>query len=312
MEAEAALESAWELSPTFDVAYNLGNTKYQMKKHREAAQHLSYALRNWPLIKAAARLKPIAEQRLAESRSQVGAVTVTVSAAGAEVLVDGKAMGKAPLEGEVFVEPGEHLVEARLERYAPTSQTVRVEKAGTAKVELAMVPLQSAVAEAAPGANAGAGDGAPGARAGAPAAEQPPTGPGEPAALPAERDWVPVIALGVASVVGLGVGIGTTVASNNASRDVDAQGQAILDAGGQCKQPPSAFADRCSGLYDAGSRQETFGNAARVAFVASGVLAVAAVTYALWPQAQARSATSIRVLPGVSAQGAGVAAFGVW
>src|SRR5690606_1389230 len=128
MEAEAALESAWELNPTFDVAYNLGNTKYQLKKHREAAQHLSFALRNWPLLKSVAKLKPTAEQRLAESRAQVGAVTVAASAVGAEVLVDGQVVGRAPLEGELFVEPGEHQVEARLQGYAPTSQTVRVAK----------------------------------------------------------------------------------------------------------------------------------------------------------------------------------------
>ncbi|MGK4007416.1 PEGA domain-containing protein [Sorangium sp. So ce1036] len=317
MEAEAALESAWELSPTFDMAYNLGNTKYQMKKHREAAQHLSYALRNWPLIKAAARLKPIAEQRLAEqrlaeSRPLVGAVTVAVSAAGAEVLVDGKAMGKASLEGEVFVEPGEHQVEARLQGHAPASQTVRVEKAGTAKVELAMALLQSEATEAARGASAEAGDGAPGARAGALAAEQPPAGPVQPAALPEERSWMPVIALGAASVVGLGVGIGMTVAGSNVLDDVHAQRQAIRNSGGQCTKPSAAFVDDCAELSGTGERVDMLGHVAGAAYVASGVLAAAALTYALWPRDEAGAAGQPRVVATAHPLGAGVVVVGTW
>ncbi|WP_437715558.1 PEGA domain-containing protein [Sorangium sp. So ce448] len=301
MEAEKELESAWELNPTFDVAYNLGNTKYQLKKHREAAQHLSFALRNWPLVKTVAKLKPTAEQRFAESRAQVGAVAVTVGVAGAEVLVDGKAVGRAPLEGEVFVEPGEHQVEARQVGYAPASQTVTVAKGATAAVTLALAAAKS------DGATEGGGSaGARGPVAG------PPVVPVEPLPPPPKRNWVPVIALGAASAVGLGVGIGMMVASNAASDDVDVQGSAIIDAGGQCKQPPSAFVDRCSELNDAGSREETLGNGARVVFAASGVLAVAAVTYALWPRPKARVAAPVRVMPQVGAQSAGVTLLGVW
>ncbi len=142
---------AWELNPTFDVAYNLGNTEYQLKKHKEAATYLSFALRHWPLLKGVAKLKPNAEQWLAESRAQVGALKVSVSVAGAEVLVDGKGVGRAPLEGEVFVDPGEHRVEARHLDYEPASQTVGVAKGATAEVKLAIAPVK-----AEPQASAGA------------------------------------------------------------------------------------------------------------------------------------------------------------
>ncbi|WP_437814811.1 PEGA domain-containing protein [Sorangium sp. So ce1078] len=154
-EAEAELQSAWELNATFDVAYDLGNTKCQRKKHKEAAQYLSHALRHWPLMKAAAKLKTTAEERLAESRAQVGALVVTAGAPGAEVLVDGKAVEKAPLEGEVFVDAGERRVEARLKGYAPASQTVKVARGGTAEVTLA--PMKREAQEAAPVAKAAEG-----------------------------------------------------------------------------------------------------------------------------------------------------------
>ena len=37
---------------------------------------------------------------------KVGALAVSVSEAGAEVVIDGAVVGVAPLEGPVFVEPG--------------------------------------------------------------------------------------------------------------------------------------------------------------------------------------------------------------
>ncbi|WP_438034849.1 PEGA domain-containing protein [Sorangium sp. So ce204] len=307
-EAEAALLVAWELNPTFDVAYNLGNTEYKLQKHREAAQYLSFALRNWPLLKAVAKLKPRAEQWLAESRAQVGALTVSVTVAGAEVLVDGKNVGRAPLEGEVFVDPGEHRVEARHPDYEPASQTVGVAKGGTAEVKLAITPVKAAP-QASAGATPEGGAGAAGVGAGAPVMGQPPAGPVEP---PPKKNWVPVIALGAASAVGLGVGIAMTVASNNASADGHAQADAILKAGGGCPDAPAAYSQACSELRSTASRVDTFGRAATVAYTASGVLAIAAVTYALWPRSGTKAASKVRVLPETQVGYRGIVVQGAW
>ncbi|KYF61986.1 hypothetical protein BE11_43825 [Sorangium cellulosum] len=306
---EAELESAWELNPTFDVAYNLGNTKYQLKKHREAAQYLSFALRHWPLVKTVAKLKPTAEQRLAESRAQVGAVAVTVGVAGAEVVVDGKAVGRAPLEGEVFVEPGEHRVEARQAGYAPASQTVAVAKGGTAEVKLALALAKSEGPTAAGTTPVGGGS-ATGAGAGGPVAGQP-AGPVEPQPLPEKRNWVPVIALGAASAVGLGVGIGMTVASNNANSEARAQQGKIFAAGGGCLASPS-FAGQCAELHRTGERAGRLGDVALGSYIASGVLATAALTYALWPTRNAEKATALFVVPEPRVDGVGFVMVSAW
>ncbi|WP_438034851.1 PEGA domain-containing protein [Sorangium sp. So ce204] len=303
---EAELESAWELNPTFDVAYNLGNTEYKLQKHREAAQYLSFALRNWPLLKAVAKLKPRAEQRLAESRTQVGALTVSVTVAGAEVLVDGKNVGRAPLEGEVFVDPGEHRVEARHPDYEPASQTVGVAKGGTAEVKLAITPVKAAP-QASAGVKTDGGTNGSFVGAGASVTGQPPAGPVEP---PPKKNWVPVIALGAASAVALGVGIGTTVASNNASGDAHTQSTAIIEAGAQCVRPEASWVGPCEKVRSDASRADTLGNVARVAYIASGVLAIGAVTYALWPKSK-RSEPTL-VMPVVHSSGAGLAVMGAW
>ncbi|WP_438041676.1 PEGA domain-containing protein [Sorangium sp. So ce128] len=307
VEAEAELQSAWELNPTFDVAYNLGNTKYQLKKHREAAQYLSFALRNWPLMKSAAKLKTTAEQRFSESRAQVGALVVTAGAPGAEVLVDGKAVGKAPLEDEVFVDPGEHRVEARHLDYEPASQTVSVAKGATAEVKL---PMALAKSEAQVGQTAGGASGA-GAGVVGPVAG-PPAVPVEPLPPPPKRSWVPVIALGAASAVGLGVGVGMTVAGSNVLDDVHAQRQSIRNAGGQCTKPSASFVDDCAELSRAGERVDTLGHVAGAAYVASGVLAAAALTYALWPRGETRTAGLPRVVATAHPTGAGVVVLGAW
>jgi hypothetical protein len=308
VEAEKELESAWELNPTFDVAYNLGNTKYQLKKHKEAAMYLSFALRNWPLMKAAAKLKTTAEQRYSESRAQVGALVVTAGAPGAEVLVDGKAVGKAPLEGEVFVDPGEHRVEARHLDYEPASQTVSVAKGATAEVKLPMALVKNERPTAG-GTTTDGGTSAAGATAGGPVVGQPPAGPVEP---PPKKNWVPVIALGAASAVGLGVGIGTTIASNNASADGHAQAEAILKAGGGCPDAPPAYSQACADLRTTASRVDTFGRAATVAYTASGVLAIAAVTYALWPRSGTKASGKVRVLPETHVGYGGIVVQGAW
>ncbi|WP_441288954.1 PEGA domain-containing protein [Sorangium sp. KYC3313] len=310
-EAEEALLVAWELNPTFDVAYNLGNTEYQLKKHKEAATYLSFALRNWPLLKAVAKLKPRAEQWLAESRAQVGALKVSVTVAGAEVLVDGKNVGRAPLEGEVFVDPGEHRVEATHLDYEPASQTVGVAKGGTAEAKLAITPVKAAP-RASAGTTPDGGTSAAGATAGGSVMGQPPAGPVEPQPPP-KKNWVPVIALGAASAVGLGVGIGMTVASSNARSEADAQRAAILSQGPGCVHAPSDVASACSAFEEKAGRAGTFGTGAIVAYAASGALAAGALVYALWPHSSA-SSNAVGVLPTAwVAQGeTGLGVVGVW
>ncbi|WP_437636422.1 PEGA domain-containing protein [Sorangium sp. So ce854] len=309
-DAEALLLMAWELNPTFDVAYNLGNTEYKLKKYKEAAQYLSFALRHWPLLKGVAKLRPRAEQWLAESRAQVGALKVSVTVAGAEVLVDGKNVGRAPLEGEVFVDPGEHRVEARHLDYEPSSQTVSVAKGGTAEVKLAITPVRSE-AQASAGVKTEGGGSATGAGGVGPVAG-PPAVPVEPQPPPEKRNWVPVIALGAASAVGLGVGLGMTVAGSNVLDDVHAQRQAIRDAGGHCKTPLASVVARCAELKNTGERVDTLGHVAGAAYVASGVLAAAALAYAFWPRDNAGAEGEPRVAITAHPLGAGAVVLGTW
>ncbi|WP_437531693.1 hypothetical protein WME79_03190 [Sorangium sp. So ce726] len=134
----------------------------------------------------------------------------------------------------------------------------------------------------------------------------------EPRPLLDKRNWVPVITLGAASAVWLGVGIGMTMASNKASADGRAQANAILNAGGGCADAPSRYHQACSELRTAAFRVDTFGRAATVAYTASGVLAIAAATYALWPRSWTKPSDKVRALPEAHIGYGGIAVRGAW
>lgn len=160
--------------------------------------------------------------------------------------------------------------------------------------------------EATPTAPAGA------AASGATMAENTLVAPVTPIALPQERSRGPVIVLGTASAVWLGVGIAMTVARNNAVNEARLRGQAILAVRGQCVIPSPAAMRSCEELHSVGSRGEMWGNAARVAYIASGALAVGAVTYLFWPRTRTTGTRRIRALPSLQAGSVGVDVTGMW
>lgn len=136
VEAEARYQAAWDIQRSFDVAGNLGNVELVVKQPRDAAEHLSYAIEIFPLGEKPSK-KAFLESRLTEARAQVGALKIDVNVEGAEVLVDGRVVGRSPLQGEVFVDPGSRVIEAR--RGADqTKSSVLVEKGSTQHVSLSM------------------------------------------------------------------------------------------------------------------------------------------------------------------------------
>lgn len=108
--ARVSYIAAWALKKHWQIAGSLGDTEVKLGMFRDAAEHLAYYMRaspNQPPSQEAQKL-------FREARSKIGTLNVTVDVAGAEVVVDGKLVGKTPLEDPVFVEPGHHTIEARL------------------------------------------------------------------------------------------------------------------------------------------------------------------------------------------------------
>jgi len=161
-EAEAKFLAAWELSPTYDVAANLGHTQYRMRKLRDAAEHLAFAVRHWPLV-GKREPRDLAATRLEELRKVLASATVKVNAPGAGVFVDGKRVGTSPIDREVFLDPGARTIEARLAGHEDAKQVVEATGGGKLSVELTLTATSAAVpapvvTTSAPTANASCGE----------------------------------------------------------------------------------------------------------------------------------------------------------
>ncbi|WP_437286484.1 hypothetical protein [Sorangium sp. So ce406] len=135
-EAEARYQAAWDLQQSFDVAGNLGNVELEVNQPREAAEHLLYALDTFPLGEKLEK-RSFLQKRLAEAKSQVGTLRISVNVDDAEVLIDGKLIGHSPLDTQVFVDPGKRTLEAR-RAGARTSTSLFVARGSDQRIALSL------------------------------------------------------------------------------------------------------------------------------------------------------------------------------
>lgn len=292
-EAEEKFLAAWAINPTYDVASNLGQTQIRLGKFREAASRLAFALKHWPLV-GKKQPREWTAKRLGEARAEVGALTLRVSPGGATVLVDGAAVGKAPLEDEVFVDPGEHTVEARLAGHVDGRQVVKVGKGEKLTVGLV---LAAAAPPPPPVASAMASGTAAPPPPSATASAQPPAGP----------SVAVLVTGGVLAAGGLAAGIGLTVASNGKGNEAEAKRASLVKTKGAaaCAQASSD----CQSLHDLIGARSTLGSAAGWAFVGAGALGVGTLIYGLVAR---KAASAVQVTPVVGAREGGVLVQAAW
>lgn len=269
-DAERKFLAAFALNPSYDVAANLGQTQFRLGKHREAAQHLAHAVKNWPLV-GKKEPRVLAEKRLAQLRGLLGSLTIAVDVPGATVLVDGTEMGRSPLLMEVFVDPGSHVVEAKLEGYQDAKAVVEVGKGAKGSPSLKMVRVQE---EQGP----------------------PPTA----TTAPPKRSIVPGIVVGGVALASFAVGIGLRVAgSAKHSRAVELS-TALGAERRSCVKGASNFDVRCAELGEAASSSDRLRNAATGVLIGGGAAALASALYLVWP------AQRVAVTPVTSGSGAGL------
>jgi hypothetical protein len=134
-DCRAAFLAAWGIHPSHQIAGNLAECEAKLGRHADAAEHLRFALREMPATVPAER-RTRGEELLRELRPKVAEVSIRVSKPDAEVFVDGKSVGRSPLAMPLFVEPGNHAVEAKLAG-AVTKGTVSAKGGGAHEVALA-------------------------------------------------------------------------------------------------------------------------------------------------------------------------------
>ena len=106
--ARLAFTECYQLMPKSDVLRNLSISEIHSGHYVSAARHLTQ------LLEAPGELPPNVREeattRLAQAQAQIGQLGIEVDVAGADIRIDGEAIGRSPLEGNWYIEPGQHEV----------------------------------------------------------------------------------------------------------------------------------------------------------------------------------------------------------
>jgi hypothetical protein len=255
-----------------------------------------------------------------EARSKVGTLDFSVVAGPAEVLVDGVYVGTGPFAGPLFVEPGQHAVEARLTGRTKVAvvgvkegQTLRIMmnfgvESGHASVSIVDKERQDWDGVAAkpsgfvPEGNDAAAEMVEADPTTAPAVAAPAQG----AVVGREGQPNSYLVAGGAATGGAAVGTGVALAFLSAATASDADELlAQLKAGSvRCSRPPQAGG--CAELLLLRKEQDRLANTAMAALIGGGILLAATAAYTFWPRPAAKPATSLRLVPVVVPHSGGV------
>lgn len=270
--ARDAFEQAFKLRRAYDIATNLAYAEMHVKQHVAAAEHLAFALRNWPPTGKDDNRK-VAVKRFDAEKAEVVTLTVRVNASGAAVFVGNRQVGTAPLEDPAFAEPGTITVKASLTGYEDATKTIDAAKGTeqtiTLDLKATVPPPVATVPTADPTAvPSSSGTVVPPQTTSAPVAHH-----GPPTAL--------IVGTGIGAAVGAGIGIGFMLAANHkASVAADADRQV-----GNRSCAGASPVQGCSDLESALKSQGTLSNGAVVGFVAGGALLVATGGLLVWSAA---------------------------
>jgi len=254
--ARQTLLEAWKLQRSYDVAGALGQAELELGRYRDAAEHLEYSIRDFPPSESRT-LRAKVEDALSNARKQVASLRVTAAPAGAEILVDGKLVGRSPLEGPIFVDPGTHRLDAQLDGYASNTSTIQAAAGSEQDIQLTLTKADATSAATTPGYVA-ASDVTP------------------------RRNYAPALIVGGIGVATAAIGVGLLVAAGSKDSERDDR-LALLPERNPCGAGTSHVSE-CSAIHSLDDDAHTF---RAIAYVGFGVTAAAAVTtFLLWPRQQ--------------------------
>ena len=280
--ALAFYRKAWTTTPSFDVACNLGRAELELKRYRDAAEHLDFCVRNHTLSSKPEAIvnEQQAREALKNARQRVGTIRLTVEPEGAEVSLDGKGMGRAPLSAPVFVEPGLHTIRATLVGFVEESAKVDVSAGNEGSVAVKLRTEDTAVARVSVAPSS------------LPPARE--TLRSEPSAT----NPIPWILSGVA-VVGVGVGVAMLVLAGDTESEKDTALRPLPEAQPCGRNTPHVA--ECARADDLSSKARTQRTVAFITLGAGLAAAAGAATVWLWPAesdaAKSRAAQSQQLVP---------------
>ncbi|HEX3853023.1 MAG TPA: tetratricopeptide repeat protein, partial [Polyangiaceae bacterium] len=268
---------AWRLKQSPDIAANLAQTESELGKHRAAAEHFSFALAHL-LPSSTDEQKLALSEGLAKEKKEVGTLHVTLEPADSKIAVDGTEVA-LPVDGDLFVDPGEHRCSITHEGYDTNEQTVKISKGGSQVLWIKLNAL---------------GGAAPSANAIAPSA--PSVMPGNPPpnldrGTSNSRSLVPAFIGGGIAVVGLAAGVGFLLSGNSHGNKADEISQRIPGENG-CGAG-TLYSSDCAALHDENQSGASARKLETVSFVVAGAAALGTALYLLWPHGAAAASGSM-------------------
>jgi hypothetical protein len=260
--------AAWKLKQTHDIAGNLAQVELMLGKKRDAAEHIAFALAHFPPTVSSDRREGL-KKVLDGLRKELGVLRVRVSVAEARVVLDGTPLGPASLAGEVFVEPGPHVVEATLAGYKPARAPVDAAKGSAQDVTLELVKI----------------------------AEPP----------PARRSVVPGAVLGGIAGAALVTGIGLYAGGRAKIPSVRTLHDSIVSAGHNCTPGAPTYDARCGDLTSQAATGTTLQQVGDGLMIGAGAVAVGTLIYFVAPSSAGTiKSGSLRVTPALSPSATGL------
>lgn len=274
-EAERLFAEAFALRKSSDIAANLGQSELEQQKFRAAAEHFQWALANLLPSASDAQRKAV-ETGLAKSRAEVGLLRLDISPEGSSVLVGEQDVGKAPIAGGVYVDPGEVIVSVKHEGYVSIDKRVMVGKGTEQAVEVTLVAKETPSAPIAGPVDSGL---------------QPSSGTTPSAdTSTSPKSLVPAyVATGVAVAGGVTGLVFLLSANSKASKADDLRDDLVRQGGCGTGADPSG----CNDLLDKRKSVDTMRSVEIGAFVVGGVAAVVA-GYFYWDALSHRSGAQQR------------------
>jgi hypothetical protein len=237
--------------------------------------------------------KERAKKRLDEVRKLVTSLRVNVSVAGAKVLVDGKEVGRSPIEHELFLEPGTRTITASVIGHDDATQIVEAKKGEAIEVELSPTLTRAAVTTPGPVTN----------------------GTHSPASVPGDREGLrtELVIGGIATTgVALGMGVVFAVLTSNKTSDADSKAAELSAVGGANACAARQRREECEALHGLREDVSTFGTVAVWSFIGAGVVGLGTAIYGLTTPRKATTTTGLRATPAIAARSAGVVVTGAW
>lgn len=280
-DAERAYREAFALKKGYDIAGNLGAAEQAQGKLKQAAQHYAFTLKSFPITgepEARERIKKALDQ----CRQGVGAVAVKGAPKGAVIHVDGAPVGEAPLDDDLFVDPGEHTLLVSLEGYKSASRKISLEKAE--RIELNM-PLE----------------------------RLPPPDKAPPPKPSPKRSLIPIIGLSAGAAVALAVGAGVVVLGGKQRDDVVALREVMLADKKSCVEGAANFDEpRCAELRRRAEKSDFTRSTGEVILVVGGAALLGLGAYLILPLFSSDSPTTFKVKPQIGLNAGGLSVSGVF